>query len=227
MKERRILLMSLTPPVSTFLMRSLRNAGYYVAEASRNTVRRSLSEQDWDVVVLKAAMLETDMNCVKDIYRINPAQVVAFLVTPQEEEKYRTLLNQYASIILEMPLVMDVAISHLTQILDGRDVVASCCGQLETVVAYRDLTIDRIEEKVFRDECDLELTQREFELLTTLMMQDKPISRKHLLASIWHVTKESNLVDVYVASLRQKIDKKDEPSYITTVRGVGYALRKG
>ena len=74
----------------------------------------------------------------------------------------------------------------------------------------------------------INLTKREYELLLILMENINVVmSRKDLLSKVWGYDSkvETNVVDVYIRYLRNKIDRPGEKSYIQTVRGTGYVIR--
>jgi two-component system copper resistance phosphate regulon response regulator CusR len=90
-----------------------------------------------------------------------------------------------------------------------------------------DLTINREEHWVRRGERRIDLTSREFALLDYLMNNvGKAVSRMTLLREVWNIATDgtSNIVDVYMKYLRDKIDLDNEVKLIRTVRGVGYVL---
>ena len=77
-------------------------------------------------------------------------------------------------------------------------------------------------------ERELELTQREFELVEYLMRNERlVISRDTLLEDVWGYVSpgETNTVDVFVSNLRRKLESGGEPRLLHTVRGAGYVLR--
>jgi DNA-binding response OmpR family regulator len=78
-----------------------------------------------------------------------------------------------------------------------------------------------------RGERRIDLTAREFALLEYLMNNvGKPVSRATLMREVWNIAIDStsNIVDVYMKYLRDKIDSSEEVKLIRTVRGVGYVL---
>jgi DNA-binding response OmpR family regulator len=89
------------------------------------------------------------------------------------------------------------------------------------------LTINREEHWVLRGERRIDLTAREFSLLEYLMNnKGKAVSRATIMREVWNTTFDSttNIVDVYMKYLRDKIDLEGEAKLIRTVRGVGYVL---
>ena len=93
---------------------------------------------------------------------------------------------------------------------------------------YRDLIIEKENRVIRRNDEIIELTKREYELLVELMSNlNIVLSRETLLLKVWEYDKqiETNIVDVYIRYLRNKLDIKGEESYIQTVRGMGYVMR--
>jgi DNA-binding response OmpR family regulator len=93
-----------------------------------------------------------------------------------------------------------------------------------------DVALDPVTRRVYRGDRELALTQREFALLEYFMKNaGKPLSRTQIAEQVWRQTSvdggETNIVDVYVAYLRKKLDTPDDAPMLHTVRGIGYVLR--
>jgi two-component system OmpR family response regulator len=98
--------------------------------------------------------------------------------------------------------------------------------RLETL-RYADLELDRIHHRAARGGRDLKLTAKEFQLLEFFLLHaEQAVRRTHLLEKVWDLRFDpmSNVVDVHVAKLRQKLRAGGEPPLLHTVRGVGYRL---
>ena len=98
----------------------------------------------------------------------------------------------------------------------------------QTTLEYRDLIVEKENRVIRRNDEIIELTKREYELLVELMSNlNIVLSRETLLHKVWEYEKEieTNIVDVYIRYLRNKLDIKGEESYIQTVRGMGYVMR--
>ncbi|WP_186445667.1 winged helix-turn-helix transcriptional regulator [Paenibacillus cremeus] len=104
-------------------------------------------------------------------------------------------------------------------------------GAGEHQLVYKDLTVDTKRMTVSRGRTRIDLTKTEFDLLHALIAADGAVlSRQQLMDQIWgeHYFGGSNTLDVHMKSLRQKLkDNPKAPSYIATVRGVGYRLADG
>jgi two-component system OmpR family response regulator len=104
-------------------------------------------------------------------------------------------------------------------------------GPLESraVLEVGDLRLDPAPHQVWRGNAEISLSAREFSMLEVLMRRaGEVLSRFQLLEHVWDYEYEnrSNVVDVYVRYLRQKVDRPFGVESIETVRGVGYRLRK-
>jgi len=96
-------------------------------------------------------------------------------------------------------------------------------------VSYRDLCIDLKTRNVKRGDTAIDLTPREFDLLLYLTKNaGEVLTREKLLAEFWcyEFMGDTNIVDVYIRYLRQKIDKGFSPKLIYTKRGIGYVLKE-
>ena len=98
---------------------------------------------------------------------------------------------------------------------------------LASISRCADLVLNRESTIVKRGDRRIELTQREFALLENLMrIPDVPVSRAHLLKEIWGATCDpsTNVVDVYMKYVRDKVDLPGLPKLVRTVRGTGYMV---
>jgi DNA-binding response OmpR family regulator len=101
-------------------------------------------------------------------------------------------------------------------------------GLADTRLEADDLVMDLVRHEVYRGGTPIELTAREFALLEYLMRhQGQALTRTQLLAAVWRYDSEvvSNIVDIYVHYLREKIDRASKKKLLRTLRGVGYSLR--
>ena len=95
-------------------------------------------------------------------------------------------------------------------------------------IRYSDLVMDVDAMEVRRGDRDIELTALEFALLEYFVRNSRIVlSRTRIRQAVWDLDADttSNVVDVYVRYLRQKIETDDAPPLLHTVRGVGYVLK--
>ena len=97
------------------------------------------------------------------------------------------------------------------------------------ILRVADLTLDTLTRKARRAETEIELTAREYRLLEFIMRETGRIcGRITIIEKVWDYNFDpgTNLVDVYIRRLREKIDADFEPKLLHTVRGSGYVLRE-
>src|SRR5579883_2128867 len=96
-----------------------------------------------------------------------------------------------------------------------------------TLLRVADLMVDTVTRRVRRGQTEIELTTREYRLLEFLMRSaGRLCGRMMILEKVWDYDFDpgTNLVDVYIKRLREKIDAEFEPKLLQTVRGMGYLL---
>jgi two-component system OmpR family response regulator len=100
---------------------------------------------------------------------------------------------------------------------------------VETTLRVADLEMDLLKRTVQRDGRPIELKTREFQLLEYLMRHPgRVVTRTMILESVWdyHFDPQTNVIDVHISRLRQKVDKGFDAPLIRTVRGAGYSIRE-
>ena len=110
-----------------------------------------------------------------------------------------------------------------------RALVRRAPAERPTLLEVDDLKLDPASRRAWRGETELELSVKEFALLEVFMRRPgEALSRLQLLEAAWDMAFESrsNLIDVYVRYLREKVDRPFGRDSIETIRGVGYRLRR-
>jgi len=100
-------------------------------------------------------------------------------------------------------------------------------GQSQTELQVRDLRMEFLKHKVTRANYEIVLLPREFTLLKVLMQHaGEVVTRTILLEKVWdyHFDPQTNIIDVHISRLRNKIDKGFDVPLLNTIRGVGYML---
>jgi two-component system, OmpR family, response regulator len=98
---------------------------------------------------------------------------------------------------------------------------------IRTVLAAADLTMNLLSRRVTRGRKVIPLQPREFKLLEFLLRHaDQVVTRAMLLENVWehHFDPQTNVIDVHISRLRQKLDEGFERPLLHTVRGIGYRL---
>jgi two-component system, OmpR family, response regulator len=185
---------------------------------------RTVKATDYDAIVLDVMMPGLDGFETCRRLRLNGVWVPVLMLTARDavEDRVRGLdggADDY--------LVKPFSLAELTARL--RALVRRGPLERPTVLEAGDLRLDPATREVWRGDTQIELSAREFGLLETLMRRPGDVfTQTQLLESAWDLGYEqrSNVVEVYIGYLRQKVDRPFGLSSIETVRGAGYRLRK-
>lgn len=205
----------------------LRDAGFETAEFSDGSVLLHAMRQTLpDAVLLDWMMPGQDGIAVLKALRSDPATrpVPILMMTARTDEVDRVLgLEMGADDYITKPFSVKELAARVRAVIRRQEYLSVP----ETpVLSAHGLTVDYARRSVTKNGAPVELTQREFDLLYTLMKNPgRVFTREMLLDTVWKIDfyGDTRTVDVHVRYLRQKLeDEPDHPQRILTVRGVGY-----
>jgi two-component system OmpR family response regulator len=210
--------------MAALVRRGLEREGYAVDVASDGPEALwSAREREYDAVVLDAMIPEPDGFAVCRTLREEGRWAPVLILTARDSVEDRVRgLDAGADDYLTKPFAFEELFARL-RALTRR-------GPIERpmVLAVGDLTLDPVTRAVRRSEVQVDLSAKEFALLEFLMRHpDEVLTRTRIIEHVWDFAYEggSNVVDVYVRYLREKVDRPFGRADIETVRGVGYRLR--
>ena len=94
------------------------------------------------------------------------------------------------------------------------------------IFKFKDITINTKSRIIKRNDQEINLTTKEYELLMILIEnKNEVVTRDELLEKIWGYDTETNVIDVYIKHLRSKLNNNNKEEYIQTVRSIGYIMR--
>jgi two-component system copper resistance phosphate regulon response regulator CusR len=184
-----------------------------------------LQKSAYDLLILDLNLPKMDgMAVMKQVRASQPRLPILVLTARNRTEDVVLALEQGADDCLVKPFSYQELLARVRVML-RRD-----CLPAASSSNAGDLTINREEHRVLRGERRIDLTAREFDLLEYLMNNlGKAVSRKRLMEDVWNIPYDSttNIVDVYMKYLRDKVDVEGEVKLIRTVRGIGYVFGNG
>ncbi|HIY57585.1 MAG TPA: response regulator transcription factor [Candidatus Tetragenococcus pullicola] len=183
---------------------------------------------DWDAILLDLMLPE--LNGLEVCRRIRHYKNTPIIMMTARDSVIDRVsgLDHGADDYIVKPFAIEELLARLRALLRRIDIESDKNIVKQTTLTYRDITIEKENRVVRRGSQIIELTKREYELLLILMENvNVVLSREVLLKKVWgyETEVETNVVDVYIRYLRNKIDVSDEESYIQTVRGTGYVMR--
>jgi len=222
-RDPRVLVVEDDEDIAQALQRSLRLEGYEVRLAGDGeaALRTAITFQP-DLVVLDLGLPKLDGIEVARRLRARDDVPILVLTARDAVDARVEGLDSGADDYLVKPFERQELLARLRALLRRRPPR----GSASVVVA--DLSLNPDTHEVRRGDRDVELTQREFELLEYLMRNERlVISRQRLLDEVWGYDPFSitNTIEVFVSNLRRKLEAGGEPRLLHTVRGAGYVLR--
>jgi two-component system OmpR family response regulator len=220
----RVLVVEDEAKMATLVRKALELEGYSVDIAQNGTDAVWLAtENEYDSIVLDVMIPEPDGFEVCRRLRADGRWAPILLLTARDSVDDRVVgLDAGADDYLPKPFSFDELYARL------RALTRRGAPQRPPVLEVRDLRLDPATHRVVRGENEIELSPKEFALLDLFMRhQDEVLSRTKILEHVWDFAYDgtSNVVDVYVRYLREKIDRPFDRGTLETVRGVGYRLR--
>lgn len=220
----RILLVEDDKKTAAFVAKALRAEGFAVdVIGDGNAALHALVATPFDAVVLDIMLAGRNGLSVLKHMRGSKNQTPVLLLSARGEinEKVEGL-NAGAEDYLSKPFALEELIARV------RALVRRSGDARLPLLRVADLTLDTIHRTAERHGRKIELTTREYRLLEFLMRSSGRIcSRMLILEQVWDYDFDpgSNIVDVYIAKLREKIDAGSEAKLLHSVRGEGYVLK--
>ena len=222
----RVLVVEDEAKLAHLLARGLREEGYAVDVAERGEDAVWMAEATaYDTILLDVMLPGVDGFEVARRLRGREVFSPILMLTAREQLDDRvTGLDAGADDYLSKPFDFEELLARV------RALVRRTPTERRLVFEAGDLRFDRNQRRVWRGDVELELSPKELALLELFMRRPGVVlTRSELLDGAWDMSFErrSNVVDVYVRSLREKRDRPFGRESIETVRGIGYRLRAG
>lgn len=221
----RILLVEDEIKMASFIERGLKEENYVVDIA--NDGEKALFQAEinsYDLVILDVILPIKDGITVCRELRSKKINVPVLMLTSKDRVRDKVLgLNSGADDYLAKPFAFEELLARISALLRRNK-------QDKTgILKIADLEMDQLRHKVSRGGKEIQLTSKEFALLEYLMLNaTQAVTRTMISEHVWHEDFDSftNVIDVYMNFLRNKIDKGQKKQLIHTIHGKGYVLKE-
>ncbi|HLW26169.1 MAG TPA: response regulator transcription factor [Kiloniellales bacterium] len=221
----RVLVVEDDERTASFMTKGLAEGGHVVDRAADGHEGLFLAtENNYDVIILDRMLPKLDgLGLLQALRASNITTPVLILSALAQVDDRVAGLRAGGDDYLTKPFAFSELLARLEVLVRRSNAPA-----VETRLIVGDLEMDLLSRRVTRAGQPIELQPREFRLLEYLMRHaGQTVTRTMLLEAVWdyHFDPQTNVIDVHISRLRQKIDKGFDRALLHTVRGAGYALR--
>lgn len=220
---KNILIVEDESSISDFIKGELQYEGYNVSV--KEDGREGLSEalkREYDLIILDVML--PSMNGFEICRRLKKEKNTPVIMLSAKDSVMDKVngLQIGADDYIPKPFAIEELLARIEVVFRRQD------NLNDSIVKFKDILIDRKSRIVKKNNNEINLTNKEYELLMILIAnKDKVVTREELLEKIWgyQYEPETNVTDVYIRYLRLKLNKENKEEYIQTVRAVGYIMR--
>lgn len=230
---KKVLLIEDEKNMSRFIELELRHESFSVTVAAEgNTGLQYALSEEWDVILLDIML--PGMDGLEICRRVRASRLTPIIMLSARDSVSERIngLDCGADDYLPKPFAIEELLARMRVVFRRQQ---EATVHLEhgmerlPILSYLDLSLDPNTRMVCRAGQPIDLTKREYALLQMFLSNtNRVLDRETLLDQVWgfEAAVDTNVVDVYVRYLRRKIDYPGESSYIQTMRGIGYVMRK-
>lgn len=219
----RILVVEDYAPVRKAVTKGLKEAAFAVDSADNGQDGLWYAEKnDYDVIVLDIMLPKLDgLSILRKLRSAGSTTKILLLTARDQTEDRVNGLNSGADDYLVKPFAFEELLARVQVLVRRR------YERADPILNIGNLKIDTIKKSVSRGDKQIDLTQREYALLLFLALREgETVSRSDIWENVYEFNSDntSNVVDVYIRYLRQKLERPEWPPIIHTRRGFGYLL---
>ena len=219
---KKILIIEDESNISDFIKMELEYEGYEaeISEDGKEGLIKALRE-DYDLIVLD--LMLPGISGLEVCRRLKKEKDIPVIMLSAKDSVMDKVagLQIGADDYIAKPFAIEELIARIQVIFRRAEKVKS------NIIKFKDLSIQLESRTVMKNEEKINLTNKEYELLILLLNnKGKVVTRDNILNEVWGYDYDAgtNVVDVYVSYLRNKLDEKNKEAYIETVRAIGYII---
>jgi len=221
----RILVIEDEAKIAQFIKRGLKEEGYAVDVANDGEAGHfMLSSNEYDAIILDLMLPKVDgLTLCRELRKEGNLTPIIMLTAKDTVKDKVKGLDSGADDYLPKPFAFEELLARVRVVLRKKDT------RVQTQLKVDDLCLDLLTHKVTRGDREIDLTVKEYALLEYLMRNAGNIVTRTMISEhVWDINFDTftNVIDVYINYLRNKIDSGFADKMIHTVRGKGYLLKK-
>ena len=215
--------------IARFLQMELQHEGFEAAtEDNGRRAYDRIMQEDYDLILLDVMLPEMDgLTICQRVRELSDVPIIMLTDRDEIDDKVKGL-NIGADDYMTKPFATPELLARINVALRKRTRTEVREQSEGEVLRVKNLAMYTLRHEVMVGEESVELTKKEYDLLEMLLRNKRNVlTRDQILSDVWgyDYIGDTNVVDVYIRYLRQKLDDRFDEKYIYTMRGVGYVIK--
>lgn len=229
MKNYRVLIVEDERRIARFLQMELEHEGMSTAiEDNGRRAYERIMQENYDLVLLDVMLPDMDgFTICRKVRELSQVPIIMLTAKDDIDDKVQGL-DIGADDYITKPFATPELLARMRVVLRRQESQQEAREAQEEILSVKNLTMYPARHEVKVDAVPVELTKKEYDLLEYLLRNKRTVlTRDQILSNVWDYDYmgDTNVVDVYIRYLRQKLDDRFQEKYIHTMRGVGYVIK--
>lgn len=229
LKNYRVLIVEDERRIARFLQMELEHEGMSTAiEDNGRRAYERIMQENYDLILLDVMLPDMDgFTICRKVRELSRVPIIMLTAKDDIEDKVQGL-DIGADDYITKPFATPELLARMRVVLRRQESQRETREDQEEILSVKNLTMYPVRHEVKVDDVPVELTKKEYDLLEYLLRNKRTVlTRDQILSNVWDYDYmgDTNVVDVYIRYLRQKLDDRFQEKYIHTMRGVGYVIK--
>mgnify|MGYP000363996233 FL=1 len=229
LKNYRVLIVEDERRIARFLQMELEHEGMNTAiEDNGRRAYERIMQENYDLILLDVMLPDMDgFTICRKVRELSQVPIIMLTAKDDIDDKVQGL-DIGADDYITKPFATPELLARMRVVLRRQESQREAKGVQEEILSVKNLTMYPARHEVKVDDVLVELTKKEYDLLEYLLRNKRNVlTRDQILSNVWDYDYmgDTNVVDVYIRYLRQKLDDRFQEKYIHTMRGVGYVIK--
>lgn len=229
MKNYRVLIVEDERRIARFLQMELEHEGMSTAiEDNGRRAYERIMQENYDLILLDVMLPDMDgFTICRKVRELSQVPIIMLTAKDDIDDKVQGL-DIGADDYITKPFATPELLARMRVVLRRQESQREVREAQEEILSVKNLTMYPARHEVKVDDVSVELTKKEYDLLEYLLRNKRTVlTRDQILSKVWDYDYmgDTNVVDVYIRYLRQKLDDRFQEKYIHTMRGVGYVIK--
>ena len=229
MKNYQVLIVEDERRIARFLQMELEHEGMSTAiEDNGRRAYERIMQENYDLILLDVMLPDMDgFTICRKVRELSQVPIIMLTAKDDIDDKVQGL-DIGADDYITKPFATPELLARMRVVLRRQESQREAKEAQEEILSVKNLTMYPARHEVQVDGTTVELTKKEYDLLEYLLRNKRNVlTRDQILSNVWDYDYmgDTNVVDVYIRYLRQKLDDRFQEKYIHTMRGVGYVIK--